>query len=268
MGDARLTEMFAERRAAVTRLRWFDAGVWLGKPQGFPLAQEMQANDVGGLLREYGIGSALLSHWLGKSVSPQAGNQALAQCAGTWPEIAGVVWTGVPWVPGEEGPLPGQTPASAETKVRGVRLFPKSHSFPLVPWCVGEICKWLVERQLPLFLWHTELNWAELYTLAKAFPELPIVIESQPQKIIYHARALLPLMSNCANVHLEISNLTGPLFAMLLSHLGPERFVFGSFLPMNDPWVPVGMVIDSGLPRTDQQLIAADNLQRLAGAAS
>jgi len=141
--------------------------------------------------------------------------------------------TGLPIIIGEAGPLPGSGQPAAAAKA--VRLFPKSHEFPLADWSVGGLCRWMIEHGLPLFIWHTELQWADLYELAQAFPGLVIVVESQPQKIIYHVRPLHAVMGDCPNVSVEVSNLTNPSFGWLVGSFGPERFFFGSFLPADDP---------------------------------
>jgi hypothetical protein len=72
-------------------------------------------------------------------------------------------------------------------------------------------------------------------------------------------------LRDCPNVSLEISNLVNDSFKWLIDLCGPERFVFGSFLPVNDPLAPLGMILDSGLSPTDQSLVAGNNLRRLIG---
>jgi predicted TIM-barrel fold metal-dependent hydrolase len=102
--------------------------------------------------------------------------------------------------------------------------------------------------------------------MANAFPELPIVVESQVQKILYHTRPLFALMSHCRNVFLELSNFAGPGFVEFATReFGAERLIFGSFWPVNDPLVAIGMVIDAEISRDEKALIAGENLRRLIG---
>ena len=124
--------------------------------------------------------------------------------AASLPPETYVVWTGLPLFPAECGPLPGQ--GNLPKHVRGVRIFPKTHAYPLASWMLGPLCRWLVERRLPLFIWHVELDWSSLRTLAQEFPELNIVVETQTQKIIYHDRPLFTVMRDCPKVMVEISN--------------------------------------------------------------
>jgi len=262
--EQQIIRMVEARRQAVARLPWCDAGLWLGAPEGFPLAEELRLDALLDQAKTCGIRGGLVSHWLGKTVSPQVGNAALEVAA--LPPGCFAVLTGLPLTPGEAGPLPGSAPPPPW--VKGVRIFPRAHEFPLTPWCLRGLCSWLTAHALPLFIWHTELQWSDLHSVARAFPQLAIVVESQPLKIIYHVRALWAVMQECPNISVEISNLANGALTWMASHFGSQRFVFGSFLPANDPLVPMGMVIDSGLSETDQALIAGGNLRRLIGEAA
>ncbi|MDD5705897.1 MAG: hypothetical protein PHR35_08225 [Kiritimatiellae bacterium] len=261
--EAEIENMARARREQAARLGIFDAGTWLGRPQGFPLARAVRAGDVGAMWRDAGIVSGLVSHWQGKTVSAQNGNQALAAALPELPTGCGLVWTGLPLLPGAVEPAPGLDGRTPE-RPAGVRLFPKSHVFPLAEWTIGSLCRWMMERRLPLFIWHSELDWTVLYSLAKAFPELTIVVESQPQKILYHVRPLFALMGECPKVLVETSNFIGQgVIEYTVRHFGPERLVFGSFLPVGDPLVPLGMLLDADIAEPDKALIAGGNLRRI-----
>jgi hypothetical protein len=305
--QAKLREMVEKRRQSAARLRFFDAGIWLGAPVGFPLAHDLPLETLERILLECSgchghacvamrgvcgkhahdkrghgtqrrythpifalasvlgkgfITGGLVSHWRGRTVSAQDGNLALERAAECLPADTYTVWTGLPLYPAEPGPLPGrgELPAS----VRAVRLFPRTHNYPLTDWVVGSLCRWLVEHRLPLFLWHVELDWPSLYALAGQYPELNIVIETQTQKILYHNRPLLALMQQRRNVLVETSNLVGPrIIEYCVRECGAERLIFGTFQPMNDPLVPIGMVIDAEISESDAALIAGGNLRRL-----
>jgi len=288
MTEERIREMAEERRAVAERLRFFDAEIWLGRPEGFPLAEELAPGAVQDVLAKRFVTGGLVSHWRGKTVSPQAGNEALSlalastshkpcaacgsvtgtsgasEASGDVPVIDALfaVWTGLPLFPAEAGPVPGgvEPPSCA----RAVRIFPKSHNLPLADWCVGSLCDWLVQRNMPLFVWHTEIDWPALYELARRFLELRIVVETQTQKILYHMRPLFALMRDCPNILVETSNFAGAGFIeYAVREFGAERLVFGSFVPVNDPLVPIGMLIDADVSERDKKLIAGDNLRRL-----
>ena len=260
-----IERMMRARREQAERLRFFDANIWLGRPQGFPLAGALTADRLETELASRFLTGGLVSHWRGKVVSAQEGNRALIDALeGTGDDLF-AVWTGLPLFPTETtGPVPGV--GDIGEKVRGIRIFPRSHNFPLETWCLGSLCEWLLVRRMPLFVWHVELDWPSLYRMARAFPKLPIVLETQTQKILYHTRPLFALMRDCANVYVELSNFAGAGFIeYAVREFGADRLIFGSFLPASDPFVPIGMVLDADIPDPDKALIAGGNLRRLIG---
>ena len=261
--DRRIEEASREKREQVERLELFDANVWLGEPAGFPLASAMDWPELKRTMESYGIRQALVSHWAGLRVAAQEGNRRLLATVveGGGPAVP-AIWTGLPLFPGEEGPLPGV--GEAPGCLRGVRLFPRSHNYPLADWVLGELCAWLAGKRLPLFLWHVEVDWPSLHALATAYPRLAVVVETQTQKILYQDRPLFALMRACPNVYVEISNLVGAGFlAYAVREIGGERLLFGSFLPVNDPWVSVGLILDAEIGWEDKRRIAGGNLRRL-----
>ena len=262
MNHMDIRSMAQERRQLAGRLQFHDANLWLGQPKGFPLATELPVAQLAGTLARYQLCGGLVSHWRAAAVSAQDGNAALAEIEPQLPPHCYTVMAGLPLYPEDSGLLPGRSALPAS--VRGVRIFPVTHRFDLAPYCVGSLCDWLAARHLPLFIWHTELDWRALWELARAFPALPIVVETQTQKILYHTRRLFPLMRDCPNVRIEISNFVGAGFLeFAVREFGAERLLFGSFLPVNDPLVPMGLVLDADLSDQDKATIAGGALRRL-----
>ncbi len=260
--EARIERTAERKRRELAGLRLFDANLWLGAPAFFPLAEALAAGEVAGLLGRYGMSGALVSHWDAVHLSAQDGNQALLAAGKALPPDAFTVWTGLPTVLAEQGPLPGFSPP--HDRMRGVRLFPRTHHFTLSPWVVGELCEWCAGHRLPLFLWHVELRWSDLHALASAFPRLDIVVETQWQKILYHLRDLAGLLSSCGNVYVETSNFIGQdHLSQFVRSFGAERLLFGSFLPVNDPYAAIGMILDAQIGEEEKAGIAGGNLRRL-----
>ncbi len=213
-------------------------------------------------LRGRSLTGGLISHWAGHTQSAQLGNRALQETCSSASEQHYAIWTGLPLFPAEDSPLPGGETLPA--CVRGVRLFPRAHHFPPVAWSIGSLCAWLSERRLPLFLWHTEIDWPALYELARAFPGLTLIVESQPQKILYHTRPLFALLRDCANVRVELSNFAGQGFLeYAVREFGAHRLIFGSFLPVSDPLVPMDRCSTRTSPRKKNASLRATSLRRL-----
>jgi len=260
--EREIARLADDRRQAMHRLAFFDAEVWLGKPVGFPLALEMSREGLASALAALGITGCCHSHWSGHSISAQEGNRALlAEARDAGPGFH-AIWTGLPLFPAEDGLLPGGS--DPPQSVCGVRLFPKTHNYPLSDWIVGGMCEWLINHRLPLLIWHEETGWDSLRALAVAFPGLTIVVETQVRKVFYHLRPLFALMRECPNVLLETSNLTGiDSVAFAVRAFGAERLLFGSFLPANDPLAAMGIIADSDITEGEKRLVAGGNLRRL-----
>jgi uncharacterized protein len=252
----------ARARGEVERLGLFDSNLWLGQPDYFPLAREIPAGELAAVLKEYGIRGGLVSHWDGIRLSAQEGNEALRDAEARLPDGVWTVWTGLPLAPGEQTPLPGT--GTVPGRMRGVRLFPTFHRYQLSPWVVGSLCEWCIAHAVPLFFWHVEVEWEQVYRLATIFPALTIVVDTQWQKILYHNRDLASLLDACGNVLVESSNLIGQDFIRwIVKKWGAHRILYGSFLPASDPYAPIGMILDAEITDAEKALIAGGNARRL-----
>jgi hypothetical protein len=246
------------------KLDLFDCGIWLGAPEGFPLAVEKEFEELKKELKDFHIHGGLFSHWRGKTLSAQDGNRILEKKSEYFTKNMYGIWTGLPLYPEpvESGPLPGK--GMVHPSMRGVRIYPASHNYITEEWVIGTLCEWLVEHNLPLFIMHTEISWASLYKLAARFSNLMIILETQTKKILYHTRVLFPLMRECHNIMVETSNFAGQGYIdYVVKEFGARRLLFGSFMPVNDPLVPIGMIIDADIGEKEKSLIASGNIRRI-----
>jgi hypothetical protein len=249
-------------REAIERLELFDCSLWLGSPEGFPLASELQPEEMKKEMDAHFITGGLVSHWLGNTLSAQAGNKALIESSTFFSEHLYSVWTGLPLYPADVPPLPGT--GKPHRQMRGVRIFPASHNYVIEDWVIGSLCEWLILHNMPLFVWHTEVQWAALHRFALRYPQLTIILETQTKKILYHTRVLFSLMRECPNIFVETSNFAGTGYIeYAVRELGAGRLIFGSFLPVNDPFVGIGMILDADIQDRDKLRIASQNLRRI-----
>ena len=251
-----------EKRRQIAELGFTDANIWLGAPAYAPLANALDPEGLGSILETYCLNGALVSHWDSVHISAQDGNLALLDAAGSLPDQVHTVWTGLPTVPREQAPLPGF--GRPDGRMRGVRLFPRTHRYQLSQWVVGELCEWCIEHRLPILLWHVEAQWNDIHALATVFPALRIVVETQWQKILYHLRDLFGLMRACPNVSVESSNCIGQdSIRRLVESFGAGRLIFGSYFPVNDPFAAIGTILDADISDEEKALIAGANLRDL-----
>jgi predicted TIM-barrel fold metal-dependent hydrolase len=62
----------------------------------------------------------------------------------------------------------------------------------------------------------------------------------------------------------ESSNFVGQdHVSYLVRNFGSERLLFGSFLPMNDPYAAIGLVLDADIAVQERENILGKNLERL-----
>lgn len=252
-----------EYQDSFNKFDFYDANSWIGKQFLFPLAEDVNINTLLKIHKSYRITNALISHWYGFTGSAKEGNKYLFEAVKGINNCK-IIITGLPTFPKEDFGISDDFANSFPESIAGIRLFPKTHHFSFTKWCIGELIEIMSKHKLPLFLWHTEINWNEVYEIAKGFKNLNIVIESQYRKILYDIRSVLTLMKECSNVYLEISNLSIPMMLeYIVKNIGSERLVFGTFLPVNDPFVTIGMLIKAQITLEEKKLIAGDNLKRI-----
>jgi hypothetical protein len=262
MSEETVKQRIERYRERVKELDFYDCSLWLGKPGDFPLARTADTALLSSVVKAHGLCGGLVSHWETVTLSAQDGNRTLLEALPKLPDTCRIVWAGLPLFPPDSGPLPGVDIPPG--RLTGVRLFPRTHGYNLQDWVIGPLLDWLAQRRLPLFLWHTEVDWAELHVLAKKYPHLPFVVETQREKVLYHARVLFSLMKVCENVYIDSSNLMGAGYTeYVVREFSAGRLLFGSFFPVNDPAVSMGMVIDADIGEEDRRLIASGNILHL-----
>lgn len=260
-----IKQVTKEYQELFNKFDFYDANSWIGKQFLFPLAKDIDMNTLLKIHKSYRITNALISHWYGWTGSAKEGNECLLDII-KGANNCRIIITGIPTFPEEDFGIPNGFSNSFPESIAGIRLFPKTHHFSFSKWCVGELIEIMIKKKLPLFLWHTEIYWNEVYEIAKEFKNLNIVIESQYRKILYEIRSVLALMKECPNVYLEISNLSIPMMIeYIVKNIGSERLIFGTFLPVNDPLVTIGMLIKAQITIEEKKLIAGNNLRKIIG---
>jgi hypothetical protein len=256
----RLISAYRDQREA---LGFLDSNLWLGRPMipGFCARWDLEA--LLGYMQRYGLRGGVVAHNAAMIEDPYSCNDDVLTWIGDHDQLWGAL------VATTELPLGfdcwgDYLDESIERGARMVRLFPKTHRFSLERWCCGPLLDSVHERRMPLVLWHIEAGWDAIRRLCETYPDLPVIIEGRPQKILYHTRFFYPLLERYGNIFLELHNLNVYLgIEDIVARFGAERLIFGSCMPFNDPNTSLMMVTAARVDEAARKQIARGNLTRL-----
>jgi len=258
----RITELADAYRQARAELEFLDSNMWIGRPRNPEFATGFDIHALRDRLQRYGIAGGLVSHFAVLTYDVEwANEQVLAETAGTGLSAV-VTLTPEMFEPPEAGRayLSGAIARGA----RAARVFPATHNFTLRAWCSGALLQALADSRLPLIIWHTEASWDEIRNLCESYPEVPVIVEGTPKKILYYGRQYYPLLGRCPNLRLELHNLVSYLGVEdVVRRFGARRLVFGTYMPVYDPNTALMQVTHARLSSEDKRLIARDNLAEL-----
>ena len=140
------------------------------------------------------------------------------------------------WIPSESGSLAGLEPV------------------------IGQ----LVECKLPLVVRQTDLTFGELGAFARVHPQLAIILESGPRKLLYHIHHIEAKMLKCSNLYLSTYNFCNWLGIERFRSKGLlKRILFGSHAPRFSPDAGMGPIIMGGFAWEEKCALAGNNLRRL-----
>ena len=122
----------------------------------------------------------------------------------------------------------------------------------------------LVECKSPLVVRQTDITFHELELFALAHPQLAVILESGPRKLLYHLQPIESKMLKCPNLYLSTYNFCNWLGIERLHAKGLlQRLLFGSHAPRYSPDVAMGPIVMSALSWEEKCAIAGNNLRRL-----
>lgn len=148
--------------------------------------------------------------------------------------------------------------------VRSLRVFPKSHFYPLVHWIAAPWLEWMEEQGLSLWVpmgGNPEVDIRDLYDTAKRYPRVPVVLAASH----YTNYAIVwPLLKVLDNIYFDVSrfDLVNGI-GRLKSLIGLDRILFGSGFPEVDPEPYLYYLHHCGLKTAELKAICHDNLTKL-----
>jgi uncharacterized protein len=159
--------------------------------------------------------------------------------------------------------------------MRGIRLYPLFHSYPLSSDFTDDICRTAAECGIPVMVpTRPMMNWrfgtipiASIGEIAARHPATTLIV-SGPNYLI-EFQAVVKLMQQCANVVYEISCLQGfGAVANLVAQVGSQRVLFGTGAVLHYTACNVAKLEHAELPSEQKNEIAGTNAVRVLGLTS
>lgn len=247
----------------VKELHFFDANCWIGKSNKQGVLPLDNASEIIDQMDMCGIEKALVSHTLSRFSSPLIGNEKLLEDISRFDRLIGCAIL-LPNSTKEIGSLDEYIDTMIKKGVRTVRLFPKSHNYSLEEWSSAHLLKKLDGRKIPLFIWSRETDWNTLHTICNTYPKLPIILEQCDEEAYRNLRFLFPLLEKHRNLYVETNDILVYLgIDEIVRRFSANRLIFGTQLPINDPYAFMGLITDGDFSRKEKEDIACNNLENL-----
>jgi predicted TIM-barrel fold metal-dependent hydrolase len=243
-------------------MRFFDCNCYFGLPSKLVPSPALcpTADDLVAQLERAGIERAIVWHIAQQDVSPQRGNEMLAEAIGGRPNLLGC-WTLLPPQTGEM-PVSELLAGMKAARIVALRAFPGPHRFMLNRLTLGVLLDEMVERRIPLLCSMKRMGWPELYGLLAEAPGLTAIITDHGSW--GSDRYFRPLLDNYGRVYVDTTLyfLDGGV-EDLVSRYGPGRMVFGSGLPERYPGGMMMAIRHGEIDEDAKAAIASGNLNRL-----
>ncbi|MHC4715219.1 MAG: amidohydrolase family protein [Planctomycetota bacterium] len=239
---------------------FFDVNLTLGRPN---VPKYRWADDPAEMkkdLARFKITGGLVRHTISECGHPPAGNALIAE------ELAGdgdfrPVWAALPYHTGEF-PAPRQMiERIRESSVAAVVVYPKGHGFSLGGTVSGGILEALEEAAVPLLIPQAQASLETVEEVARAHPDLPVILIDVAYRL---SRDLYALLEARGNLFVETSYyMVHKGIEEFCRLFGAGRLLFGSNYPTYHPGCAVAGVNYADISDDDKALIAGVNARRL-----
>jgi uncharacterized protein len=261
--DSAIAEWNASFREEIKKLRFFDANCWYGMSNLPRRALVRTIAELDVLMDRTGVEKGNVSSFIAKFLKPMEGNaQLFEDVSGKIRYIPSIVVT--PWMYPAAGEVEAYVLEMVSRGARSVRLFPRTHHYIINDWSNGFLLKLLEHHRIPLFATTKDWDWRMLHELGHDHPALPVVLEQSDTEAFFNLGYLMPLMEGCPNMYLE-TNRAHEYLALdaLVGRFGGGRFVYGSCLPLDDPFAHLAMITMGDFSQETKEQIAHRNLEDL-----
>lgn len=260
-----ILQMCESYKASREALGFFDVNCWWDPAFFTGFSQFDDFDQYYASLKQRGVGRAVITAAECISYETVSGNETMCELIADKDDLYGaMVLTPDHVITGED--IAAYIQRMVERKVVVARVFPKTNRHSMKEYVMGDILRTLSDRRIPLMLWHSEVGWDTVDAICAEYPELPVIIEGNDVKLLYHNRHYIPLFKKHSNLYLETHNVI--LFNEMdfFAGLGATRLIFGSYQPYNTPDAAMAQVIMGEFDGQAKELIAHGNLERLIAA--
>ncbi len=161
---------------------------------------------------------------------------------------------------------PGMVGALPELRAEGYQLLRYQPELSGTLPALHPLLAQMAREKMPLVLLHTDVEFDEMARLSGQYPQLPLIVESGPVKILYFLAHLEELMGRHENVYLCTYNFCNWLGHERLCAKGfGKRMLFGSHRPRYNPHAAMGPIAMGRLTWEQKCDLAGNNLRRLLG---
>jgi len=251
-------------------VHYFDSFCEVGPRQPKDPEAPWSTEDVLGWMDWCEIDGALVIHRLGVSHDPIEVRERLAEETAKAPGRLFPVWPAMPDDAGVFEPPDAFVAALRGADVRAVKLFPKTHRFPMHPDVLDPLLGALEEARVLTMLDMNEFpsmdettTFRVCHDIASAHPNLPVLLQGFRWA---YQNVIAALMARHPNVHLELSHLQSNRgIETYVARFGAERLLFGTALPAMSAGAARAYVDYADIDDETRRLIACGNLTRLTG---
>lgn len=242
--------------------RIFDCNIWLDMDESAMLIPEHEHRTA---VEKYKPGACVYSTTLSYIKSPEAANEYLIRKHQEMPGCY-FAYTAAPVMRGMDNiqSVEKTIDLFINNNAAFIRLFPKKMNFSLSGSETEQLLYIMEDRRLPLMIWHTETTWGDIDKICTRHPMLPVIIDGNDKKLLYHNRVFIPLLLKHLNLYLETFNLIQYLaYETLVNKYKIDRFIFGTNYPSNSPLAPLYMLLRADIPGEVKERILNLNIKKL-----
>ena len=247
----------------IEKYLFFDINVWLPTTQDELFLPAVSCEDLFSELRQDGITRAVVSNAKCRQYNPIEGNKDLLAVLDSFEGLYGfMIW--VLEIGFTRRELYKNLDTMMNDKIVGVRMFPNQFNHSLAAWQTENMFRYMEERRLPLMILHTQTTWETLHDICSHYPHMPVILEGNNQKLIYHNRRFISLMKKLPNLYIETHSIVQYLgIESLVNLFHLDRFIFGTYYPYCDPHAAMMMITHANIAEDVKHKIAYANFDNI-----